>query len=81
MGDVGMVERRERVGFAVEASEPIGLLRERVGQNLQRDVAMELRVVGAIDLPHAADTQQRSDVIDADRLPDQIHSQMPNGGV
>ncbi len=52
--DVRMVQRRERLRFALKPGEAIGVLRERVGQNLQRDLASERRVAGAIDLAHAA---------------------------
>ena len=49
-----MVERREDLRFALEPREPIGIAGEGVGQDLQRDVAIELRVARAIDLPHPA---------------------------
>ena len=80
-GDVGMVERGKGLGFTFKAPEPIGVVRERDGQDLECDLAIEFGIARAIDLAHATDTQQRSDVIDADRFADQIHSQMPNGGV
>ena len=49
-----MIERRERLRFARETREAIGVERERLGQHLDRDVAIELRVRRAIDLAHAA---------------------------
>lgn len=49
-GDVGMVERREHVCLALEARQPFRVLREGVGQHLNRHVAPEVRVVSAIDL-------------------------------
>ena len=46
--------RREGLGFTLEAREPIDVVRERLGQDLDRDVAIQLRVAGPEDLPHAA---------------------------
>ena len=43
--DVGMIQRREHPRLALEACEPIRVARERTGQDLDRDVAPELRVV------------------------------------
>ena len=47
--DVRMIQRRERLGFAGESREPIGVAGERLGQHLQGDVAIEFGVLGAID--------------------------------
>ena len=52
--DVRMVQRREGLRFACEPREPIGIARERVGQDFDRDVAIQLRVARAIHLAHAA---------------------------
>ena len=57
--DVRMVERGEDLRLALEAREPLGIARERVGQNLQRDVAVELGVAGPIDLAHPAGADRR----------------------
>ena len=61
-----MIERRERLRFAREAREPVGIGRERLGQHLQRDVAIEFGVAGAIDLTHSAFADQRGDFVDAE---------------
>ena len=53
-GDVRVIQRREGLGFTLEAGEPISVVRERLGQDLDRDVAIQLRVAGPEDLPHAA---------------------------
>jgi hypothetical protein len=58
-----MVEQRERLRFACEPSEPIWIVGEGVGQELQRDVAIQLRVVCAIHLAHAASAEGRSDFV------------------
>src|SRR6516162_5354390 len=49
-----MVQRGEHVGFAAEARYAFRIVREAFGKDLQRDVAPELRVVGAIHVAHAA---------------------------
>ena len=53
-GDVRMVQRREHFGFALKASKPIVVSRERGRQNLNGDLAFELRVRRAVDLAHPA---------------------------
>ena len=45
---------------------PLGVLRERRGQHLDRDVAVELRVARAIDLAHAARADGAGDLVGAD---------------
>jgi hypothetical protein len=44
-----MVQRRKGLGFAQEAREPLGVVRERLGQDLDRDVTIELGVARPID--------------------------------
>src|SRR5436190_13605783 len=54
MRNVRMIERRERLRFAREASQAIGIAGEGVRKDLQGDVAIQLRVVCAIHFAHAA---------------------------
>ena len=61
--DVRMIERGEDLGLALEAGEALGVVCEQVGQDLERDVATELRVARAIDLAHAAGAEQREDFV------------------
>lgn len=49
-----MVQPREHAAFAVEAFGEQGVLREFVGQKLQRDEAVEVRLAGLEDEAHAA---------------------------
>ena len=65
-GDVRMIQRRERLRFALEAGQAIGISRERVGQDLDRDVAIQLRVARAIHLAHAAGADRRGDLVGAE---------------
>ena len=62
-GDVRMVEGREQAGLTLESRETIGIARHRRGQDLDGDVSTEDRVVGAIDLTHAARTKRGQDVV------------------
>ena len=62
-GNPRMVEAGEDVGFPLEASQPIRVSREGVGEDFQGDVAPELRVGGAIDLPHAAFADEGGHVV------------------
>ena len=55
--DVGMVQRGERLRFAREAGEAFRVQRKELGQDLDRDVAIELGIARAIDLAHAARTE------------------------
>jgi hypothetical protein len=64
--DVWMVQRGEHLGFALKAGEAIRIRREGLGQNLQRDVAIELRVAGAIHLSHPARPKERDDLVGAE---------------
>ena len=47
--DVGMVERRQNLGFAGESREPIGIGSDSRVEHLDGDVAIQLRVAGAMD--------------------------------
>ena len=64
--DVRVVEGREDPRLALEAREPIRVLRKRLGQNLQRDIASKFRVAGAIDFAHAAGAKRREDLVRAE---------------
>src|SRR5882762_1542703 len=52
--------------LALKACEAIGIERERVRDDLQRDVATELRIARAIDLAHAAGAERRQDFVRAE---------------
>ena len=48
--DVRVVERRQNLSLALEALEPVGIEREELGKNLDRDVSIEPRIAPSIDL-------------------------------
>ena len=58
-----MVQRREHFRFALESREPIRVAGQGVWQDLDRDLAIQLRVARAIDLAHPADADRRNDLI------------------
>ena len=61
--DVGMVERGKHARLAPEPRQAIRIRLERGSQRLDRDVAPQIRVAGAIDLAHAAGPDGRHDLI------------------
>jgi hypothetical protein len=67
-GDVGVVHRREQPRFALEPSVPRRIGGEARRQDLERDVAAQAPIAGAIDLAHAAVTQHADHVVAAERL-------------
>ena len=52
--DVGVVQRGNRPRLALEAAAALRIVRHGLGQDLQRDPATELGVLGQQDLAHAA---------------------------
>ena len=52
-GDVRMVQRRERLRFAREPGEPVGIVRKRVRKDFECDIAIQLGVAGAVHPAHA----------------------------
>ncbi len=63
LGDVGVVEAGEDLRLPREPGEPIWISGKGVGEDLQRDLAVELRVGGLPDLAHPTFAKQISDVI------------------
>jgi hypothetical protein len=61
--DIGMVESRQRLRLPLEAGQPVGILGERLRQDLDRHVAIEARVLRAIDFAHAARADGGGDLI------------------
>ena len=61
-----MRQRRDCMRLALEARQAIRIGRELRRQDLDRDLATQLRVARAIDLAHAAGADRRDDLVDAD---------------
>ena len=64
--DVRVIDCRQRQRFACKPREPIGIASERIGQYLQRDVAIELRIARAEYLAHPARADAGDDFVDAE---------------
>ncbi len=64
-----MVQRRGGAGLLLEAPQPVGIGGERRRQHLDRDVAPEPRVAGAVDLAHAASAERADDFIRTESRP------------
>ena len=62
LSDVGVVERREQLGFSLEPGQAVRIASKNVGEDLQSDVAVQARVVRAIDLAHTARAEDAGDV-------------------
>ncbi len=56
--DVGVVEGGEDSSFALEPRQPLGIVRQLRGQDLDRDLAPEPRVAGAVHLAHPAPAER-----------------------
>jgi hypothetical protein len=61
--DVGVIERGEQLRFASEAGEAVGITRYRTEKNLDRHVAIKLRVVSAVDLAHSTGSKKGEDLV------------------
>src|ERR1043166_1391270 len=58
LGDVRMIEGRQRLSFPMETCNPIRIVREVVGQDLESDISLQLFVMGAEHTSHASFTDE-----------------------
>ena len=68
--NVGVGERGDRPGLALEPAQSGGIRGKMGGQNLDCYLAVEARVFGAVDLPHSSRANRPQDAVPADLLPD-----------
>jgi len=61
--DAGMVEGGQDPRLALETGQPLGILGKGLGQDLDRDLATELAVLGPVDLAHPALAELVGDVV------------------
>ena len=61
-----MIERRQHLRFAREAREAIRIVSDSRQQHLDRDVAIQLRIAGAIHLAHASGAEGGEDFVRTD---------------
>ena len=64
--DAGVIEGGERLRLAFEPGEAFGIGRNAVGEDLQRDFAIELRVARAEHLAHSARPEHGQNLVVAD---------------
>ena len=64
-----MLEEAGRPRLLLEPAQPVGVLRDGLGQDLDGDVAAEAGVAGAVDLAHAAGPDGAHDLVRADPIP------------
>jgi hypothetical protein len=61
-----MIQRRERLGLTLEPRETVGVVRKRFGQHFDRDLAIEARILRAIDLTHPAGADGGQNLVRSD---------------
>ena len=74
--DVRVVQRGEDLRFAAEPREPIRIGGDVRQQHLERHVAIQLAVAGAIDLAHSALAKFREDCIGPESLADHVFASL-----
>src|SRR5208282_5796336 len=68
--DVGVIQGRSGLGFALKASKSLGIAGEIFGKKLKGDEAVEASVFGFVDDAHAAATELLDDAIVRDSQAD-----------
>ena len=71
--DAGVVELPGGAGLLLEAADPLRIERDVAVQDLDRDVAAEARVAGAVDLAHAPRADAVGDLVRPEPGPAQAH--------
>jgi hypothetical protein len=61
--DVGVIERRENLGLSLEPGDAIRIADDGIGEDLDRDVAIEPGIAGAVHLSHAAFAEGGQDFV------------------
>src|SRR5262245_27851800 len=76
--DVRVRQRGDGSGFTFEASEPVGIVRDRLWKDFDGDVTAETSVTGAVDLAHPAGADGGEDFVGTkSRALAQRHRQNP----
>jgi len=70
--DIGMVQRRCSLGFALEASQRLWVFGDIVRQKLKCDEATQLHVLGFVNDTHPAAAQLLDDLVMRDGLPNKL---------
>jgi hypothetical protein len=69
-GEIRVVQRREQVCFACEASRVVGVAHNDLRKHFDGYLALELRIERAINLPHAARANPRDDLVGSELCAD-----------
>ena len=69
LGDIGVIERSQHFGLALEARHATGIGGEGLGQNLHGHITLQLRVPGTVHLAHAAGVDKRKDLVASQMVP------------
>jgi hypothetical protein len=78
-GEVGVVERRQQAGLALEAGQPLRVMSTAAAQDFDGDRAVEFDVAGAEDPAHAARSEGAEDLVRAKPGPwGQLHRRCPS---
>ena len=64
--DVGMVQDARGLGLLLEPAQPVRVLGERGGKDLDRDLARQPRVLRPVDLSHPSRADLREDLVGAE---------------
>ncbi len=64
MRDVGMIQCRQRLRFALEPGDAFRIGRDRLGEDFDGNVPIELRVARAIHLTHPAHTDGSENLVE-----------------
>ena len=60
---IRMVERSSGASLLLEAAQAIGIIRQRLRQDLDGHFAADARIAGAVDLTHAAGAEGGDDLV------------------
>ena len=66
--DIGVIQTAGGAGFLFESTLAFGIAREFRGQELDRDVPLQLRIARAIHLTHAADAETAKELESANSI-------------
>ena len=66
--DIRVIQAACRAGFLFESTLAFGIAREGRGQELDRDITLQLRIARAIHLSHAADAETSKELESANSI-------------
>ncbi len=61
--DVGMRQRRDGLGLALETQQRVGVFGELFGENFDGDIALEAEVARPVDFAHASGANRSKNLI------------------